>query len=245
MHEMLNFIKKLYTQESFQPTFVGLFVNPFYFARKALYERIKTIAPCFKGRALDIGCGQKPYQNLFCNVTKYTGLEIDTLQNRLNKKADHFFDGKSLPYEDSSFNTVIMSQVLEHIFSPDSFLSEVNRVMCDDAKLLITVPFVWDEHEQPHDFARYSSYGLTALLERNGLIVVEHYKTVADARAIFQLINAYLYKVYCHSNQYFIILVVLLIATINVLGAVLYKIMPDNQDLYIDNIVIAKKTQVR
>ena len=61
---------------------------------------------------------------------------------------------------------MLCNQVLEHVFNPDEFLLKINRVLKNDGKLLLTVPFVWDEHEQPFDYARYSSFGLKALIEK-------------------------------------------------------------------------------
>src|SRR3546814_6951319 len=55
--------------------------------------------------------------------------------------------------------------------------------------LLLTVPFVWDEHEQPYDYARYSTFGLKSLLERNGFNVLTQKKLLADSSILFQLIN--------------------------------------------------------
>jgi len=89
----------------------------------------------------------------------------------------------------------LCNQVLEHVFNPDAFLSEIYRVLKRDGKLLLTVPFVWDEHEQPSDYARYSSFGLKALLEKNGFRIIQHERIGADASILFQLINAYLYTV--------------------------------------------------
>lgn len=60
--------------------------------------------------------------------------------------------------------------------------------------MLLTVPFAWDEHEAPFDFARYTSYGLRALLERNGFEVLELRKTTSGVRAIGQMAIAYLYQ---------------------------------------------------
>src|SRR3546814_4577495 len=62
--------------------------------------------------------------------------------------------------------------------------------------LLLTVPFVWDEHEQPYDYARYSTFGLKSLLERNGFNVLTQKKLLADSSILFQLINAYMFKVF-------------------------------------------------
>ena len=68
-----------------------------------------------------------------------------------NKHADRSYDGKTFPFSDGEFDAVLTSEVLEHVFNPDEFLSEINRVLRDDGVLLLTVPFVWDEHEQPFD----------------------------------------------------------------------------------------------
>ena len=60
--------------------------------------------------------------------------------------------------------------------------------------VLMTVPFVWDEHEQPHDYTRYSSFGLISILDRHGFEVLELRKSVDDIRIVFQLLNAYIHK---------------------------------------------------
>jgi SAM-dependent methyltransferase len=238
---MLSKLKFIFEREQFQPSWLGLFVNPFYFARKGLYENIAHFAPQVTGHLLDIGCGRKPYQNLF-NVTLYSGLEIDTADNRRDKNADYYYDGSVLPFNNGAFDGVIINEVFEHVFTPDSFLREVNRVLKVDGTLFMTVPFVWDEHEQPYDFARYSSYGLRSLIELHGFSIIEQHKSIADIRVIFQLINTYIYKVTASRNRCWNLLVMLLfIAPTNIVGELLAKILPDNKDLYLDNIVLAKK----
>ena len=106
----------------------------------------------------------------------------------------------------------------------------------------MTVPFVWDEHEQPWDYARYSSFGLRSLLERNGFIVDEQRKTNADARVLFQMINAYLYKALQTPNAKVNLLAcIFIMAPFNVMGIVLGKLLPPNPDLYLDQVVLARK----
>jgi hypothetical protein len=82
-------IKSFVYKEQFQPSIIGMFVNPFYIARKELFKHISSFSHLVKGRVLDIGCGQKPYYNLFSS-DEYIGLEVDTPENRKNKKADVF-----------------------------------------------------------------------------------------------------------------------------------------------------------
>ena len=231
-------------KQQFRPGFGGLFVNPFYFARKGLYENIAALAGNITGKTLDVGCGQKPYEELFSS-SQYIGLEIDSEENRKNKKADFFYDGSTFPFPDAEFNSMVLNQVFEHVFNPDEFLHEANRVIKPGGMLLLTVPFVWDEHEQPHDYARYSSFGIRSLLEKHGFAVVEQRKSISDLRVIFQIANGYIFKKTVSKNGYVNLLVTLmLMAPLNILGELLAKLLPNNNDLYLDNILLAKKVTV-
>ena len=240
---MLEQLKKIYINEQFNPNILGLFINPFYFARKGLYKNISELIKNLNGKILDIGCGQKPYKRLSHSI-EYIGLELDTPENRLNKKADYFYDGISMPFEDNEFDSILSNQVFEHVFNPESFLTEMNRVLKMEGTLLITVPFVWDEHEQPYDYARYSSFGLKHILNKHGFELIEHRKSNNGIEVIFQLLNGYIYKVTMTKNGYLNLLITLLLmAPINITGLILSKILPKNNDLYLDNIVLAKKVK--
>ena len=238
---MLRTLKQIYIKEQFNPKILGLFINPFYFARKGLYQNVSKLITNLNGKLLDVGCGTKPYENI-CNVDEYIGLEIDDEGNRQHNYADVFYDGKTIPFEDKSFDSILSNQVFEHVFNPNQFLKEINRVTKVGGKFLITVPFVWDEHEQPYDYARYSSFGLKHILAENGFEIIEHRKSNNGIEVIFQLINDYLYKVIMTENVYFnLLIIILLMAPINMAGLILSKLLPRNNDLYLDNIVLAKK----
>lgn len=225
----------------FFPGILGLFFNPFYFARQGLAKNIRALSSHISGKILDVGCGQKPYEHLF-QATEYIGLEYDSPENRKKKHADFYYDGHVFPFESNLFDSLVVNQVFEHVFNPDDFLNEVLRVLKPGGKLLMTVPFVWDEHEQPHDYARYSSFGLQFILEKHGFNIIEQRKSVDDFRIIFQLINAYLFKKLATANRYVnLIIVVLFMAPFNILGEIVGALLPANGDLYLDNIVLSKK----
>ena len=228
-------------RQSFHPNWIGVFVNPFYFARAGLAKSIERHASVLTGRLLDIGCGTKPYQDFF-HVEEYLGLDIDSESSRERGIADYFYDGNTFPVESESFDSVLCNQVLEHVFNPDTFLCEVHRILKFDGKLLLTVPFVWDEHEQPFDYARYSSFGLNALLEKNGFRIIRHEKIGTDATTLFQLINGYLYKISAGWQKYIrFIFTVLVMGSLNLLGIAVAKMLPKNSDFYLDQLVIAEK----
>lgn len=237
-------LKRYVKKQTFNPDILGLFINPFYFARKSLYNNVSSIAQHIKGDVLDVGCGQKPYKHLF-QTNKYIGIEVEQEgHDHTNEDVDVFYDGNSIPFDDATFDSAITSQVLEHVFTPDAFLTEINRVLKPNGKLLLTVPFVWDEHEQPYDYARYSSFGLKALLLKNGFDVEIHIKSLNDTRVIFQLINVYIFKktIQLRRNPVAnIIASFFLNSWVNLLGLILGLILPKNDDLYLDNIIIARK----
>jgi len=237
----LNKMKCRYTEESFFPTWLGLFINPFYFARKGLAFHVGALAGKITGRTLDVGCGSKPYEKLYAS-SEYIGLEYDTPEYRSNKTAEYFYDGETFPFSDGEFDSLVANEVFEHVFNPDRFLSEANRVLRQDGMMLLTMPFVWDEHEQPYDFARYSSFGIRSLLERHGFEVIEQRKSMDDIRVIFQLLNAYIYKkTVTRKSGVNLALTLLLMAPFNLLGELLGLVLPRNPDLYLDNIVLARK----
>ena len=238
---MIQAYRQLKARNQFIPTWLGLLVNPYYIARRGLYRGIAELAKGLSGDSLlDLGCGSKPYRRLFAHSI-YTGMELDTEQNRAAGHAELFYDGHSLPFNAAEYGNVLCNQVLEHVFNPDEFLAEIFRVLKPGGQLLLTVPFVWDEHEQPFDYARYSSFGLQHLLRRAGFEVKTVRKSNQDLSTIFQLLNAYLYKV---SQNWPSVLrelfTVTFMALITLLGMA-SKLLPDNPDLFLDLIVLAEK----
>ena len=193
-----------------------------------------------KGRLLDVGCGNKPYKDLF-TVSEYIGVEIASSQH---SEADCFYNGKRFQFGDDAFDSIICNQVFEHVFNPDEFVEELRRVLKPGGCLLLTVPFVWDEHEQPNDYARYSSYGISFILGKHGFKLECSGKTLSDSRVFFQLINTYIYKKtltkYAYAN---LLSSFFLMAPFNVLGSILHMMLPSNSDFYMDNIILARKKE--
>lgn len=230
-------------RESFSPTPLGIFFNQFYLSRRASSLEIKSLAVRFHGKLLDVGCGTKPYEKFFA-CDEYIGLEVGDPKQNAWKKADVFYQGDKFPFPDNTFDGVVTFQVFEHVKTPDAFLSEVNRVLKKDGLLLMTVPFVWDEHEQPYDFRRYSSFGIKNIIDEHGFEIMSYSKTCADLRVIFLLLNAYIDKKIKISHYGIRCAVMcLLTAPINVLGTVLGYFLPSNEDLFKDNIVLARKSE--
>lgn len=238
---MLRKLKQVLLSKAHEPGWSGLLVNPFYLARRALWGAVGEYASSLRGELLDVGCGSQPYRQLF-NVRSYVGLDIDSECARSLKVADDFYDGTRFPYDDVRFDSILCSQVLEHVFNPDVFVREICRVLKPGGKLLLTVPFVWDEHEQPYDFARYSSFGLKALLERNGFRVLGQRKLLADASIFCQMFNAYVFKAWRTRISFInILLTFFVMFPVTLLGIVAARVLPKNNDLFLDQVVLAEK----
>ena len=236
-NKMHVFLKK----QSFSPNWLGIFVNPFYFARRGLAGAIRDYSKYLNGKLLDVGCGTKPYKSLF-SVDEYVGLDIDSENSRKRGIADELYDGEWFPFAHQEFDAILCNQVLEHVFNPDQFLGEINRVMKPSAKMVLTVPFVWNEHEQPYDYARYSSFGLKALLEKNGFRVLKHEKLGDDVSTLFQLTNAYLYKISERWNKYIrLAFTFSVMGLVNLLGLIVRFILPKTPDLFLDHVVLVEK----
>lgn len=240
-HHHLGTLRRWWRRQHFDPGWAGWLVNPFYFARRGLRDGLGEFLPGLTGDVLDVGCGRKPYQDL-TRATRYVGVDIDSPATRALSLADFYYDGRKLPFADASFDAVLCSQVLEHVFTPAEFLAEIHRVLRPGGQLLLATPLAWDEHEQPQDFARYSSFGLRDLVARAGFEIIAQRKTCADLRAIVQLASGYLYKVTLSRHQWLNHLVqLLLIAPVNFLGALFASVLPGNPDFYLDNILLARK----
>ena len=161
-------------------------------------ELLIRVAPQAHGRLLDVGCGDKPYEHLFRPyVTEYVGIEHEASFNATNaskaaRKPDLLYDGHRLPFEDKSFDTVLNVQVLEHTPHPAALVAEMARVLKDDGVLLLSAPFQFRLHEQPHDYYRYTPHGLRTLCAAAGLQVVEVHSQGSLWSVLSHKLNSYL-----------------------------------------------------
>jgi ubiquinone/menaquinone biosynthesis C-methylase UbiE len=157
-----------------------------YIVMKHLIEDLKRVVPQYAaGDVLDVGCGNKPYEQLFESVSnKYVG--CDVVQSSENK-VDVICEAVNLLFDDNSFDTVFSTQVIEHVEDPFKMLGEMYRVLKKDGIVIISAPFCWELHEQPYDFFRYSKYGLHAMFKRHNLEILELKANGGKWAAIFQM----------------------------------------------------------
>jgi len=223
--------------------------NAFYFIRNALYKKIKFHAPELSGRMMDFGCGSKPYKSLFTNVSEYVGVDYASEgHSHVNESIDVMYDGKTIPFVNEYFDSVFSSEVFEHIFNLEEILPEIKRVMKNGGKILITCPFVWNEHEVPVDYARYTQFALKHLLEKNGFKILILEKSGDFMMAINQMRMVYFNEHLIPSvpllgkNKFFRTNIPPIInPVLNTWFSFKNKVLPKKNDLYLNTIVLAQK----
>lgn len=137
---------------------------------KALLERAKTH---FNGSIIDIGCGTKPYKEMMSPyVSAHIGVDHEeTFHGKDN--IDLFGTAYDIPADDASFDSALCTAVLEHLEEPEQALRECFRVLKPGGVAIYSVPFIWQLHEVPRDFYRFSKYGLDYLFKKAEFEVVE------------------------------------------------------------------------
>jgi SAM-dependent methyltransferase len=238
---MKNSLRSFYFKEMFFPSLAGIFFNPFYHSRKELNLNILNLAPQIHGKILDIGCGTLPYKSFFHSV-EYIVLEIDTPIKREQGFADYFYNGADLPFEDNSFDSIVSFQVFEHVQDFDKLFCEILRVLKPTGKILFTAPFIWEEHETPYDFRRFTSYGLTELAKNHNLEILNFSKTCSGGKAIIQIINLSMERMIREklgNNNLSRLLNLLPTAFFNIIGAIFRE--TESSPLYLDNVILLKQ----
>lgn len=229
-------------REMFQPTLLGVLTNPFYLTRRGIAEGISRNSWALGGKMLDLGCGTKPYRAIL-DPAAYVGVDVLDMKNSSRKtpSVDVWFDGYRLPFANASFDSVLCSEVLEHVFDPNLLLREVHRVCRPGAKLLITVPFVWPEHEQPFDRARYTTFGLKALVESEGFRVVGLEKAGTWFETIIQMWNTMWFEKLLSSSRVIkTLMTAAFLAPLSIIGRLVSQVCAGPDDLYLTNVLLAE-----
>jgi SAM-dependent methyltransferase len=127
-----------------------------------------------KGKLLDLGCGKVPLFLAYKDhVTDNVCVDWEHTLHK-NDYVDFECDlTKSLPFEDGEFDTVLLSDVLEHIPQPEHLWAEIARILAQNGKLIMNVPFYYWIHEQPHDYYRYTEFALRRFVEGSGLRLIQ------------------------------------------------------------------------
>jgi SAM-dependent methyltransferase len=121
------------------------------------------------GRLLDLGCGARPYRELYEGLYPVVvGADCSLLSS-----ADVLMDAHMLPFGEKTYDIVIMTELIEHMKHPSAALSEVSRVIRAGGYLFLSWPFCYSIHDLPNDFTRFTEFGMAELLRESGFEMVE------------------------------------------------------------------------
>jgi SAM-dependent methyltransferase len=124
-------------------------------------------------RVLDAGAGEGQYARHFAKQ-RYCGVDLAVGDKTWDYgKLDAVADLTALPFAAGTFAAAVHIVTIEHLREPGRALEEMARTLAPGGLLLVAAPHEWEVHQAPHDYFRYTRYGLAYLLERAGFEVRE------------------------------------------------------------------------
>jgi SAM-dependent methyltransferase len=136
-------------------------------------------------RVLDAGAGETAHKRYFAGQ-RYCGLDLGIGDRAWNySHLDVLADLETLPFPDAAFEAAINIVTLEHVLHPDRVICELSRVLAPGGRFLLVAPLQWEEHQQPHDYGRFTRFALDRLLRQAGFIEV----SIQPVGGIFRLIS--------------------------------------------------------
>jgi SAM-dependent methyltransferase len=219
-----------------------------FWARRRLDDAIASHASLANGILLDVGCGMKPHEEQFSPfVDVYLGLEYSPDSGYRGNKADLCGDAAALPLNDKSVDTILCTEVLEHVPDPERTIAEFSRILRPGGTLITTAPFVYPIHDK-FDFFRYSPDGLAAMMSRHNLTVVEIKPLSGTAVTIALMFNLYWFdmgflwtKLLYPFGLVLRPILWLLCFFVNLLGGVFEVVLP-SKHLSFNHLTVATKT---
>lgn len=123
-------------------------------------ERINWIKEHIVGdNVLDIGCSQGILEVLTSPFANILGMDVDPdsiayarrfiaeqpeeLQGKIRIECHDFLE---YDFGDEKFTTIVLGEVLEHLYDPESFLLKAKTLLADNGKIIVTVPFGINRH---------------------------------------------------------------------------------------------------
>lgn len=179
-----------------------LYISPFflsrYYIKKDIFELLKKYN--FEGKFIDVGCGSKPYKELFREVREYSGIDFKSYS--VNKdfqceRPDYFFRNNyltnlRLQFKTNEFDNAGAFQVLEHVNNPSKLLKEMFRIVRPGGYILVSFPFIGGLHELPNDYQRLTIYGLRYVISKYKAKIIYVKKQGSIFSVIAILLNEYL-----------------------------------------------------
>ena len=136
---------------------------------------LKGIDLYLRPKLLDIGCGHMPLKvELERKVGPYDTLDVKKHTDNVTYIGS-VLDMHMIPAD--HYESVICLAVIEHVPDPFKAVSEIHRILKKDGIFILSVPHMSRLHELPHDYFRYTEFGVRELLEKNGFQILQMEKS--------------------------------------------------------------------
>lgn len=137
------------------------------------------------GSLLDIGAANRWLEGHVPSHVRYVALDYPvTGRDMYGARPDVFADAAQLPLPDNAFEAVACLEVLEHVRDPGKVVAEIARVLRPGGRVWISMPFLYPLHDAPHDYQRYTEYGLCRDIQQAGLEMVTLRRSVGAMRTV-------------------------------------------------------------
>lgn len=137
-----------------------------------------------RGRLLDVGAGQAPWKGMLAADVDYVDVEGADAFGMRRAPGIVYYDGSILPFPENSFDVLLCVEVLEHVPDPDRFLADLYRVLKPGGRLILTIPWSARLHHLPHDYYRFTRFGLAARLNDAGFVDIDVKERGCDTAVI-------------------------------------------------------------
>lgn len=226
--------------------------TPFYsgfWNRVRIDKAIAFAAQRSRGVLLDVGCGNKPYKSNFEPfVEKHIGLEYSPESVYRGCDADFFGDAMRIPLADTSVDTILCTEVLEHLPNPEKAIAEFARILRPNGIVITTAPFFYPIHDA-WDFFRYTNDGIANLMKQNNLEVEIVKPLSGTGVTLALLLNLYWFDIgFMWTKWLYPIgvilrpLLLLFCFIVNVLGGIFEAVLPSKQ-MSFNHLTIARKNE--
>ncbi len=131
--------------------------------RIILRQQVIKYSKYIVGETLDIGAGEGGrYKGIF-PCSKYITMDVEKFPG-----VDVVGRAESIPMRDNSIDSIVCTQVMEHLNKPFEAVEEFYRILKTGGHILVTAPQMNELHEEPNDFFRYTKFGLISMFENIG-----------------------------------------------------------------------------
>ncbi|MDO8510300.1 MAG: methyltransferase domain-containing protein [bacterium] len=132
------------------------------------------------GKTLDIGSGGGPYRS---HYPSRVSIDIEA-----SPGVDYVADAHDLSmFSDDEFDCILCTEVLEHLYDPQKAIGEMHRVLKKGGKVVLTTRFIFPLHNTPHDYWRFTRYGLEHLFsEFSSVEITEETGTLGTLAVLYE-----------------------------------------------------------